>query len=179
MKIGARGPDSSPQFSPEEPVEETYDENDKEADRKERGPIEGLVPLGHLLEIAKGDQELVLVHIEGEIGLAHDHEIDGPKAQLGQDTGQDRGDAKEDMENPRGQAGQHAGPQGQEHGQGQGFALEQHDHEDGPSCTKGAVHGQVCDIKGFVGQVDADGHDAPDQALGHGARQLVQKIWNT
>jgi len=62
--------------------------------------------------------------------------------------------------------------------QGAGHA-RQHDNEDGASRAEGAVHGQIRDVKDFVGQVDADGQDTPDQPLGQGARKLIQKIGDT
>lgn len=48
-------------------------------------------PLGH--------DEVVLVHADGLIGLAaHDPQIHGVECQLGQDTGQNSGDAAAGME---------------------------------------------------------------------------------
>ena len=51
------------------------------------------------------------------------------------------------------------------------------DQHDGHGAAGGqrAVHRQISYIQNTEGDVDADGHQAPDQALGHSARQRIEK----
>ena len=42
--------------------------------------------------------------------------------------------------------------------------------------AEGAVHGQVCHVKDAVGQIHANGHDAPDEALRTGTGQRTGQI---
>ena len=79
------------------------------------------------------------------------------------------------MEKARDEARQHPGREGRQHGQpGVDAAPDQHD-ADGAAGGEGAIHGEVRHIQDAEGEVDADGHQAPDQALPHGAGQGVQQ----
>ena len=42
--------------------------------------------------------------------------------------------------------------------------------------AKAAVHRQVRNVQNFAGQIDADGHHTPDQALCHSARQAADQL---
>ena len=40
----------------------------------------------------------------------------------------------------------------------------------------GSIHRQVGQIQDLKGDIDADGHEPPNQALGQGARQRIEQI---
>ena len=131
---------------------------------------------GKLLDPAQGDEQVVLVHIDGLVGLAHDLQVDGVEGQLGQDAGKDGRDAHEGVE----QAGDEAGGKARQHSHEErhpDVLPRQQAHD--AHCTagaKGAVHGQVGHIKDAVGEINADGHDAPDQALCARTRQSAGQV---
>ena len=143
--------------------------------------VEGPGAVGYVLHEPQGHQQLVQQfrrgNVDGDGSLhTHDRHVDGPQAQLGQDTGQNGRDAAEGVQDTGDQACQHTRQQGGQHGDPQvGPASVQH-HEYGGAGAEGAVHGQVGDVQNFIGDVDADGHDAPDQTLGYGTRQRVDEI---
>ena len=137
---------------------------------------EGTGPFGYILQIAQGDQKLIVVDVQGLVGLhAHDGKVDRPQPQLRQDAGQDGGDSAGRVEHTGRKSGQHARQNGTQ--QGEPYVVAGHHHHDahGASCTKGAVHRQIGDIQQLVGDIHADGHDAPDQPLGYGAGECVEK----
>ena len=129
-----------------------------------------------LLDPAQGDEQVILVHIDGLVGLAHDLQVDGVEGQLSQDAGQDGRDAHKGVE----QAGDKAGGEARQHGGQQGhpdvLAREQAHDADCAAGAEGAVHGQVRHIKDAVGKVNADGHDAPDEALCARTRQSTGQV---
>ena len=59
-------------------------------------------------------------------------------------------------------------------------SLSTKNHADRAARAEGAVNGQIGHIQNAVGNVHADGHDAPDEALchsaGHGVYQRGQEI---
>ena len=108
----------------------------------------------------------VFIHADGLIGLAvHDAKIDRVKRKLRQNAGQDRGNAAFGVEHPRDKAREHPTDKRAQQRQPRVHArADQHD-----SCRTaggdGAVDGQVGHIENAEGNVDADGHQTPDEAL--------------
>ena len=131
---------------------------------------------GKFLDPAQGDEQAVLVHIDGLVGLAHDLQVDGIEGQLGQDAGKDGRDAHKSMEQAGDQTSGKARQQRHEERRPDVHAGEQAHDADCAAGAKGAVHGQVCDIKDAVGQVHTNGHDAPDEALRTGAGQRTGQV---
>ena len=131
---------------------------------------------GKLLDPAQGDEQAVLVHVDGLVGLAHDLQVDGVEGQLGQDAGKDGRDAHEGVE----QAGDEAGGKARQHSHEERhpdvLPRQQAHDADCTAGAEGAVHGQVGHIKDAVGEVNADGHDAPDQALCARTRQSAGQV---
>ena len=103
---------------------------------------------------------------------AHDAQVDGVEGQLGQNTGQDGGDAAGGVEQTRDQSGQHtrqhAPPAAPARGSQPVLTHQQHAHR--AAGSQGAVHRQIGHIQDLIGDIDADGHNAPDQALGRRRR---------
>ena len=54
--------------------------------------------------------------------------------------------------------------------------MEHHHDAHGAAGAHGAVYRQVRQVQDFKGDVDADGHDAPDQSLGGHTRQGVDQM---
>ena len=75
---------------------------------------------------------------------------------------------------------QHTGQRGCHKGDAHRHAVEHQHHADCAARAEGAVNGQIGHIQNAVGNVHADGHDAPDEALchsaGHGVYQRGQEI---
>ena len=118
---------------------------------------------------------MVFVHTYRLVGLAaHDPQVDGVEGQLGEDTGQNGGDAAFRMEQAGGKAGQKAGDKGAQQGQPAVHAAADQHHGYGGTGGDGAVHGQVGHIQNTVGDVYADGHDAPYKTLRRRTGQRVQ-----
>ena len=129
-----------------------------------------------------GYQQGVIVHPDGQGGLgagggapAHDAQVDGVQRQLGQDPGQDGGDPAPGVEQAGDQSRQHPGQNGAQGGDPDVDAVEGQQYAGGPPGGQGAVRRQVGHVQNAVGDIDADGHDAPDQALAHGARHGFQQ----
>ena len=125
---------------------------------------------GKFLDPAQGDEQAVLIHVDGLVGLAHDLQVDGIQCQLGQDTGQNGGNAHKGVQ----QAGDKAGKQTSQHRYRQccpdvHAGKQAHDAHRAAG-AKAAVHGQVGYIQNTVGQVHANGHDTPDKPLRTGTR---------
>ena len=137
-------------------------------------------------DIAGRDQQAVLVHTDGQVCLAaaragaHDAQVDRIQRQLGQNTGQNCRDAAGRVEQTRDKARQHTGQRGCHKGRAHRHAVEHQHHADCAARAEGAVNGQIGHIQNAVGNVHADGHDAPDEALrhsaGHGVYQRGQEI---
>ena len=102
-------------------------------------------------------------------------QVDGIQCQLGQNTGQNGGDAAFRVEQAGDKAGQHTCQKGaQQRGPSVQTCPDQHDGH-GTAGGQRSVHRQISYIQNTEGDVDADGHQAPDQALGHSARQRIEK----
>ena len=168
--VGAGGADGAAQLGAKEPVEDADQDQGDQDDHDHR------VAEGKLLDPAQGDQQVVLIHVDGLVGLAHDLQVDRIEGQLGQDTGQDRRDAHEGVQ----QSGDKAAGQPRDKGQDQGgpdvLPGQQGHDADRAAGAEGVVHRQVGHIQDAVGQVDADSHDAPDQALCAGPRQRAGQV---
>ena len=138
--------------------------------------IEGTGTLLNLLQIPQGNQKVKIVHVHRHVGLhIHNGQIHGPQAQLGQDTGKNGRDAALGMEKARSEACQHTGTGGCHHSQPYRIAGGDHHGTDRTTGAEGAVHRQVGHIQYFIGNVHANGHDAPDQTLGHRTGQGVKE----
>ena len=141
-----------------------------------RGDHRHRVAQGQLFDPAQGDEQVIVVHVDGLVGLAQDLQVDGIEGQLGQDAGQDGGDAHEGVQQAGDQAAGQAGDEGQQQSHPDVLPGQQGHDADRAAGAKGAVHRQVRHIQDAVGDVDADGHDAPDQALGTGPRQRAGQV---
>ena len=170
MGIGAGSADGASLFRAEEPVQRGHDHGGQHDQQRQR------IVQRQLADVPLAQQQVVLIHTDGLIGLAaHDPQIDGVQGQLGQDTGQDGGDAAAGVEETGDQTGQHAGYQRAQHGKPRVHTRpDQHDAH-GAAGGQGAVHRQVGHVQDTEGDVDADGHNAPGQSLGDRAGQRVHQ----
>ena len=168
--VGAGGADGAAQLGAEEPVQQA-DQHRADQNDHDDGVVQG-----ELFDPAQGDQQVVLVHVDGLVGFAHDLQVDRVQGQLGQDTGEDRRDAHKGVQ----QSGDEPAGQARDEGQDQGgpdvLAREQGHDADRAAGAERVVHRQVGHIQDAVGQVDANGHDAPDQALCAGSRQRAGQV---
>ena len=180
LLVGAHGPEAAAVFRAEEPIHDA-DEHEGQEQHQPDGVIQRQVP-----HVAQGHQHvLILVDAHGDVGPgteirtdALDPQVDGIEGKLGQDTGEDGRDAHGGMEDAGDRTGQHAHDEGNEGGQPGIDAAGDQDRRDGAAGGERAVHRQVRDIQDAEGDVDPDGHDAPDETLGHGAGKLVKKLCN-
>ena len=129
-----------------------------------------------LLDPAQGDEQTVLIHVDGLVGFAHDLQVDGVESQLGQDAGQNGRDAHEGVQQAGDKACQKARQQRHEQRDPDVLAREQAHDAHSAAGAEGAVHGQVGHIQDAVGEINADGHDAPDKALCTGTRQSARQV---
>ena len=117
----------------------------------------------------------VFIHADGLIGFAvHDAQVNGIERKLRQNAGQDRGNAAFGVEHPRDKACQHPTDKRAQQRQPRVHArADQHD-----SCRTaggdGAVDGQIRNVQNTEGDVHADGHQAPDEALSRRAGQRIE-----
>ena len=133
-------------------------------------------PLGHILQIAKRYQQIIFVDVQRLIGLhAHNGQVDRPQAQLRQNAREDGWDAARRVQKPRDQSGEHTGQDGgQERYPHVAAACNQH-YAHGAPGAEGTVHRQVGNVQQLIGNIEPNGHNAPDQPLGNGAGQRVEK----
>ena len=97
------------------------------------------------------------------------------KHELSQYTGEDGRDTKGRMQKPRYRTGQCAGKERGNNTEPHGYTRRNKHGADAGSRTDGAIHGKIRNIKKFVGDVDADGHQSPDKPFRNSAGQGVQK----
>ena len=168
--VGTGGADAAAQLGAKEPVQHADDHGADQNDHDD-----GVVQ-GNLLDPAQGDQQVVLVHVDGLVGLAHDLQVDGVEGQLGQDTSQNGRDAHKGVEQTGDKAGGQTGQQGDEERCPDVHAGEQAHNADRAAGAKGTVYGQVSHIQDAVGQVHTNGHDAPDEALRTGTGQGTGQV---
>ena len=114
--------------------------------------------------------------VDGLVGLAQNFQVDGVEGQLGQDAGQNRRDPHKGVEQAGDQAAQQACHQSQQQGHPDIAARQQSHDADRAAGTERAVHRQVGHIQNAIGDVHADGHNTPDQALRAGSRQSAGQI---
>ena len=168
--VGAGGADGAAQLGAEEPVQHGDDHSRHQNDHDD-GVVER-----ELLDPAQGDQQVVLVHVDGLIGLAHDFEVNGIQRKLGQDAGKDGRNAHKCVQDTGDEAGQQACQQRHEQGDPDVLAGQQAHDAHCTAGAKGAVHGQIGHVQNTVGQVHANGHDTPDKALCTGTRQSARQV---
>ena len=120
-----------------------------------------------LLDPAQGDQQVVLVHVDGLIGLAHDFEVNGIQRKLGQDAGKDGRNAHKCVQDTGDEAGQQACQQRHEQGDPDVLAGQQAHDAHCTAGAKGAVHGQIGNIQYFISYINAKNHQAPEHTLRH------------
>lgn len=168
--IGAGGADTAADLRAEEPVQRG-DEQGGDEQQQGHGIFQTQLP-----HKALGYDQVVLVHADGLIGLAaHDPQVYGIERQLRQNTGQNSGDAAAGMERSGDKACRRAAQGGDEQRQPR-ICAAANQHDAGRAAQRQrAVHGQVGHVQNAVGDVYADGHQSPDEALGNGARQRVEK----
>lgn len=157
-------------LGPEEPVQDG-DEDNRDNDHDENR----ILPEGDALDIAERHQKIIIIHIHGLIGLPHDFQIDRIQGQLRQNTGQDRRDSHECVQDAGRKSGEHPGAGRGQHGYPDIVAAHQHHNADRAAGGHRAVHGQVRNVQNAIGNVYADRHNAPDQTLGTGPRQSIDQ----
>lgn len=134
-RIAASGTDGATLFGAEVPVER-HDHNGDEhqGDKDGSGDLPG------------GEEQGILIHADGQVGHAHDVQVDGVQGDLGQDTGQDGRDAQEGVEQAGDESGSQTGQDGDEQGGGDRPAVENEHHGDGAAGGEAAVYGQVSKV---------------------------------
>ena len=168
--VRAGGTDGTAQLGAEEPVQNADQHRCDNDDHNDR------VVESELLDPAQGDQQVVLVHVDGLIGFAHDFEVNGIQRKLGQDAGKDGRNAHKCVQDTGDEAGQQACQQRHEQGDPDVLAGQQAHDAHCTAGAKGAVHGQIGHVQNTVGQVHANGHDTPDKALCTGTRQSARQV---
>ena len=177
--VGAGGPQGRPQLPAKEPVQNGDEGGGHQPHHHHGMPPDGVARFG-ALDKAQGHQQLVQHVLLGD-GQGHrrfeghDGHVHRVQPQLGEDARQDGGDAAHRMEQAGGQPRRHTGQQRGQHGKPHVDAAGKQDHEHRAPGTEGAVHRQVRDVQYLIGDVYADGHNAPDKALGRRPRQRAQK----
>ena len=170
MGIRAGSADGVSLFRAEEPVQSGHDHGGQHDQQRQR------VVQRQRADVPLAQQQVILIHADGLIALAaHDPQIDGVQRQLGQDTGQNGGDAAPGVKESGGQTGQHAGCQCAQHGKPRVHARPDQHHAHRAAGGQRAVHRQVGHVQNTEGDVNADGHNAPGQSLGDRAGQRVHQ----
>ena len=77
------------------------------------------------------------------------------------------------MEEAGDQAGEHTCQEGTQHGDPDVAAVHHQHDADRAAGAEGAIHRQVRQVQDPVGDVQADGHNAPDQTLGNGTGHSI------
>ena len=121
-------------------------------------------------------QQVILSGADGPVGLSHDPQVDGVQGQLGEDTGEDCRNAAGGVEQAGDQSRQHTRQKRPQHRQRHRRPRHGQHDEGGAAGSHGAVHRQVGHVQDPERDVDADGHDAPDQSLGGNTRQGVDQM---
>ena len=168
--VGSGSTDGAAQLGAKKPVQDADKCNGNDDDHDD-GVMEC-----KFLDPAQGDQQTVLIHIDSLIGLAHDFEVDGIQRKLGQDTGKDSRDSHKSVQDAGDKACQQACQQRHEQRDPDILAGQQAHDAHCAAGAKGTIHGQVSHIQNAVGQIHANGHDAPDKALCAGTRQSARQI---
>ena len=119
--VGPGGPEGRTQLGAEEPIQPADDGRREQAHHEDGVAVEGAGPLGYVLDEAEGNQQLVQIglvnNVDRYVGLhAHDRQVDGPQPQLGQDAGQNGGNAADGVEQAGDQSRQHPGQNGAQGG---------------------------------------------------------------
>ena len=165
-RVGARGADGAALLGAEVPVEE----------RDEHGREQQTLPdrAGHA---AQRQKQAVLIRVDRGIGLhAHDAQVDRVERELRQDAGEDGRNAELRVQ----QAGHETREQTRDHGREQRRPCrpagdDEHDRH-GAAGGERPVDRQIGDIEQAERDVHAQGHDAPDDALGNAAGQTRNQI---
>ena len=171
--VGAGGPEAAAPLGAAQPVEKQHQHGGEE---QQQG--QGVGEVQRTYE-ALGQQQGVFVHAHSLVGLAaHDTQVDGVQGQLGENTGQNGGDAAAGVELAGDEAGHGAAQRrAQQRQPGVDAAANQHDAH-GAAGGQGTVHRQVRHVQHPEGEVDADGHQAPHQALGDGAGHCIEQRYD-
>ena len=164
------GPKGAAVLRTEEPVE-----NGNEHHQGDNGGHQRIAQ-GQLSGKPLGYDQIVLIHGNRLIRLAaHNPQIHGVQSQLGQDAAEDGRNAAAGVQ----QAGSHTGKQTHQEGAHQrqpGITAGAHEHHAHRAAGgQAAVYRQVSHVQDAVGDIYADGHDAPEESLGNGAGRSIQK----
>ena len=168
MAVGTGCTQGAAHLGAEKPVQDG-DGHKAENHQNQNGVVQD-----HIAHIARGNQQIVFIHADGQVRLAaagtrtHNAQVDRVQRQLGQDAGKDRGDAAGGVEKPGHKPRQHTGGGGGDQRQPHGYAVEDQHDTDRTAGTQGTVHGQIGNVENPVGQIHADRHNAPDKPLGNG-----------
>jgi len=168
--VGTGGADAAAQLGTEEPIQDA-DDHGRDDEHHNDGVVEG-----SLFDPAQGDEKVIFIHIDGLVCLAHDLQVDGVEGQLGQDACQDGRDPHESVEQAGDKARCQACHQSRQQRDPDVLAREQAHDANRAARAKGAIHGQVRHIQDAIGQVNANGHNAPDKALRTGAGQRTGQV---
>ena len=168
--VGAGGPQGAAVLRPEKPVE-----NGNEHHQGDNGGHQRIAQ-GQLSCKPLGYDQIVLIHGNRLVRLAaHNPQIHGIQSQLGQNAAEDGRNTAAGVQ----QAGDHTGKQAHQEGTHQcqpGIAAGAHEHHAHRAAGgQAAVNRQVGHVQNAVGNIYADGHDAPEESLGNGAGRSIQK----
>ena len=175
MLVCAGGTQRAAHFSAEEPVQNTNQ------DSAENDQYNNRVIRRQRTHIAGRNQQAVLVHADRQVGFTaagagtHNAQIDRVERQLCEDTGQNSRYPAGGMEQTCDQACQHADQRSRQKRHTHRYAVQNQHNTDRAAGAQRAVNGQIGHIQNTVGNIDADGHNAPDETLchstGHGVYQ--------
>ncbi|MPM42343.1 hypothetical protein SDC9_89008 [bioreactor metagenome] len=127
--------------------------------------------------MAGGDEYRKFVRIHRLVGRhAHDVQVDGVQRELGQDSRQNGRNTQSGVQQSGTQTRQHARKNGRQNRRPRGPARQNKHGGHRASGSKGAVHRQIGDVQQTEGNVYAQSHDAPDDALSDAAGQALHKI---
>ena len=127
-------------------------------------------------DVALRQKQVVFVYTERLIGLAcHDAQVDRVERELRQDAGENGGNAAARVKKAGDESCKHTCQQrAQERHPRIEPRADEHD-ADGAAGGERAIDGQVCDVQNPVGDVHADGHDAPRKTLCGGTGQRIHQ----
>ena len=182
MLVATGGTDGRAPFCAEEPVQRSHDDNGEKAHTQHRMRIPGLHTGSHGLYKAGGHQHIIVAGGQRQVrldGLArgdtHNGQVNRPQTQLGQNTGQNCGDLALGVQDAGDSTGQRTDDKCYRHRDPGSEAQMHHNGTDRTAGTEGAIHCQVGKLQYFIGTVQTDSHNAPDQTLRGGTGHCIDK----
>ena len=168
-RIVARGAERAALLGAEEPVQHGDHRKGEDDQHRQR------IVKRQLAHIALRQQQVILIHADRLVCLAaHDTQIDRIEGKLRQNAGKDRRNAAARVEQSRDKPGKHARKRGADERQPRiQPRTDENDADRSAGCQR-AVHRQIRDVQNAEGDVNADGHDAPDEPLRDRARHRIE-----